>query len=199
MADQELGELPAAGALDGTVLLYIVDQDGNSRRVTLAELKTFVNTDPTIVPSSEPWRGARVRRSSNVTGITWPYIVSWNSEVEDTHGFWSAGAPTRLTVPAGVTRVRLRANVEIEGSANTGSMFLSILKNGAAFNGQGAIGNRNSSTGFSSNVLHCHSWSDQCTNGDYYEVRINVNTLTGVDEVVAGTLTWFELEVVEHS
>lgn len=199
MADQELGDLPAAGALDGTVLLYIVDQDGNSRRVTLAELKTFVNTDPTIVPSSEPWRGARVRRSSNVTGITWPYIVSWNSEVEDTHGFWSAGAPTRLTVPAGVTRVRLRANVEIEAGALAGGTFVSILKNGAAFNGQGALGLRQSASGFTANGGHVHTWSDPCVAGDYYELRINNTGMSGIDEVVSSTFTWFEIEVVEHT
>jgi hypothetical protein len=34
------------------------------------------------------------------------------SVVYDTDAFWSAGDPTRLTIPAGVSKVRLEGNID---------------------------------------------------------------------------------------
>jgi hypothetical protein len=39
-------------------------------------------------------------------------VVPWNAVVYDTDAFWSAGNPTRLTVPAGVSKVRLKGNID---------------------------------------------------------------------------------------
>jgi hypothetical protein len=38
--------------------------------------------------------------------------VAWEAVVYDTDGFWTAGQPTRLTMPAAVSRVRLKAGVD---------------------------------------------------------------------------------------
>lgn len=49
-------------------------------------------------------------------------------------GIWNAATPTRLTVPVGVSRVRLTAGVLFASNA-TGRRRARILKNGLAFNG----------------------------------------------------------------
>jgi hypothetical protein len=61
-----------------------------------------------------PFRGALLRRSTDFSvGATGTYVaVSWQSAAYDSDGFWDAGQPTRLTVPAGVTKVRLVGNIE---------------------------------------------------------------------------------------
>ena len=38
--------------------------------------------------------------------------IPWDATVNDTDAFWSAGNPTRLTVPAGLSKVRLNGNID---------------------------------------------------------------------------------------
>lgn len=56
--------------------------------------------------------------------------VSWDLEDFDDQSFWDAGAPTRLTVPAGVTRVRLTAGIRWTANG-TGERRLKIRGNPA--------------------------------------------------------------------
>lgn len=196
MAEKQLSDLPAIDALSGAASLYLLDSDGNSRKVLLSDLKAFINTDPTLVPSSVPWRGARVRRSSDVTGLTFPYVIAWNEEVEDTDGFWSVGAPTRLIVPAGVTRVRLAGSARYETLSTAGSLQTYILKNGAELPGSTLSTGREGSTGLSSNAQDVVSWDEPVTTGDYFELRTHAS-MSGQDQILSGSFTWFQITVVE--
>ena len=36
--------------------------------------------------------------------------IPWDATVYDTDNFWSAGNPTRFTIPSGVSKVRLKPN-----------------------------------------------------------------------------------------
>jgi hypothetical protein len=38
--------------------------------------------------------------------------IPWDATVYDTDAFWSAGNPARLTVPAGISKVRLKGNID---------------------------------------------------------------------------------------
>ena len=192
MTNKKIPELDAVGLLGGTEQLHLVDADGNSRKVTLADLKTFINTDPTVVPSSVPWRGARVRRTSNFslssgTGT----IVPHQEASEDTDNFWSAGASTRLTIPSGVTRVILSAGVRFNSSA--GLIDLHIYKNGAEFNGMPR-------TRLDTNAvipwLSIKSCAIPVVAGDYFEVRVIRGGGSG-SEITADEGTWFAIEVIE--
>ena len=55
-----------------------------------------------------PWR-ALLRRTTNLTASTTAAYVAipWQRAVYDSDAFWSAGQPTRLTVPAGYALARL--------------------------------------------------------------------------------------------
>jgi hypothetical protein len=197
MVDKTIPDLTAVGTLGGTEQFHLVDEDGNSRKVTLEELKTYVNTNPTIVPSSEPWRGARAYRTADLSiANNTTTVVTWQAEDLDTDAIWSGGAPTRMTVPASVTKVRVTANIRWAANA-TGPRFAFFLKNGVTFRGCGmSVIGADTSTGHSQNIV---SAVIEVTAGDYFEV--------GVFQVSGGALNldgltrqehnWFQLEVVE--
>lgn len=188
---KNLESLTAVGAMDGTELLYIVDTDGNSRKITAADLKTFINTDPSIVPSSEPFRGALVKRTGTQSiSANTETSIAWQAAEYDTDSFWSAGAATRLTVPAGVTKVRLAANVSDNGTNKESYAY--IFKNGAAFLGgpdHGSVGG-----GFN-NRKNLHSAVVNVSTGDYFELRVYYTVAATVP--AAYTNLWMSIEAVE--
>ncbi len=55
-------------------------------------------------------------------------LIAWDSATWDTGSFWSAGSPTVLTIPTGVTKVAIRAGLEAIGTS-TGSFSLYVKKN----------------------------------------------------------------------
>ena len=135
-----------------------------------------------------PFKGALVRRASTLSITTTPTSVPFTDATYDTDAFWSGSAPTRLTVPAGVTKVRLWARLRwTGGSANHGAR---IYKNGAAFVGQGdfkaASGYTDADYSFGSAVV-------AVTAGDYFELQPYASaTRTG-----AANELQFAIEVVE--
>ena len=201
MADKDLTALSSVGALGGTELFYVVDADGNSRKLTLADLKTFINTDPTVVPSSQPWRGCRAYRTSNTTGVTTGSAISWNASTLDTDSIWSSGAASRLTVPSGVTKVRLFWSVAYEALLTAGSVFARPQKNGAAFGTTEHYGSdigRQGTTGFNDNTSHGFSGVLSVVGGDYFEL-LAIFSMTGQDQIISERRTWFEMEIIEAS
>jgi len=135
-----------------------------------------------------PFKGALVRRASTLSITTTPTSVPFTDATYDTDGFWSGAAPTRLTVPAGITKVRLWARLRwTGGSANHGAR---IYKNGAAFAGQGdfkaASGYTDADYSFGSTVV-------AVATGDYFELQpyASATRTGGANEVQ------FAIEVVE--
>lgn len=193
---KEISGVPLASALTGAEEILIV-QGGNSRRVSLATLAQWVKVAESIVPASVPWRGAKVRLSTDVTGVTFPHIIGWATEIEDTDGFWTVGTPTRFTIPAGISKVRLECCVSVESLGVVGTLYVSINKNGAGFLGNHAPTSRQGSTGFTTNAWASWTWDENVVAGDYFEVRLNVSGLAGVDVVLNTNQTFFALTVVE--
>ncbi len=128
-----------------------------------------------------PFKGALVRRASTLSITTTPTSVPFTDATYDTDAFWSGSAPTRLTVPAGVTKVRLWARLRwTGGSANHGAR---IYKNGAAFVGQGDF---KAASGYTDADYSFGS-------GDYFELQPYASaTRTG-----AANELQFAIEVVE--
>lgn len=62
--------------------------------------------------------------------------ASWTAVSEDTDGFYSTSAPTRLSVPAGIDRVVLRAQIQWDTST-TGIRNIGMYKDGGFFAGRG--------------------------------------------------------------
>ena len=99
-----------------------------------------------------PFKGALVRRTSDLTSVSPPIHVSWQAATYDTDGFWDAGNPTRLTVPAGITKIRLMGAVALQASLTAGGVFLGFEKNGAGdIPGAAAATFRQGSAGYNNN------------------------------------------------
>lgn len=198
MANKQISELTAVGGMDGTELFHLIDASGNSRKVTLDELKTFVNTDPSIVPSSAPYRGARAYRTANLNisnGVS--TAISWMSDAapdgRDTDGIWNIGSPNRLVVPTGVTKVRLAANLSWANNS-TGFRSTWMMKNGATFHGRPLdvrVGNSTTSLNIATAVI-------DVTSGDYFELWVYQNS--GSTLALSATQDmWFAMDIVEAS
>jgi hypothetical protein len=192
-------ELPAIGGLDGSELLYIVDSDGNSTKIDLATLAQWIITEESIIPDNRPWRGARVARTSTLTGLASGTAIPWQTADIDTDSIFSLGAPTRLTVPNGVTKVRLFTSLQYEDLLTAGTVAITFRKNGASFTGtdrRGQVTVRSGTTGNNANIVCGFSGALSVAGGDYFEV-LSFISMSNQDELQATSQTWFEMEIIE--
>lgn len=112
---------------------------------------------------------------------------------DDTSGFFSAAANTRLTIPGNLrgARVKLHAQVTLAGDATANDVAVQITKNGAAING-GALWAQIFSYGATANL---ETAVLTVAAGDYFEIQVSMNLPRGV---TGGTpQAWFAIEVVE--
>jgi len=183
--------------ITGTELIYGV-QGGNSTAFTINEIAAALVGIVEAQTYDAPWRGATVELTSDATGLTFPVTVSWDGTRRDTDGFWSPGSPTRLTPPAGVTKVRLSASVALESGSTYDGFSINIRKNGSTQDGTGFdnIRYNGSVDNFSNNVATLSSDVVDVTEGDYFELRLNTAD-TRYSEIQAVAWTWFTIEVVE--
>ena len=191
MANKQIHELNPIAGMDGTELFLVVDASGNSRKLTMAELKT-------IVPSNLPYRGARVRRTANLNiANSTSVAVSWQSdaapEARDTDGIWNIGSPTRLVVPTGVTKVRLQANITWANS-NTAGRYTWMTKNGEVFDGRGL----DTKAAYGSSATNLWSAVIDVVGGDYFELWVFQDS-GGTLALLAANSTWFAMDIIELS
>jgi len=98
------------------------------------------------------------------------------------------GDPTRLTVPTGVSKVRLKGNIDWTFG---GHWHVWIHKNGALF-----FGAAKESDEGDAGVQSIGSAVVDVTPGDYFEL-VARQTSASPKNVAADELTWFAIEVVE--
>jgi len=145
------------------------------------------------VAPARGFRGAMVYRTTDeALAAATPEILTWEASDYD-FGAWSdigGGNPSRLTVPAGVSRVRVTANALFATAAD--EAVLTIFKNGAAVRGGGRADN--DTTGVES--LNVQSAVLSVTPGDYFEVQV---TSVTARNITAGLDTFFAIEAVSAS
>ena len=117
--------------------------------------------------------------------------VPWDAEEYDIGG-WHDNATnnTRLTVPSGVSRVLLQANIVTDNAG--GRMTCFCYKNGSSFVGSPI---RYLEIGSSSEDFNIQSAEVEVTSGDYFEVMLNVNSTTR--DVLFNNSTWFFIRAIE--
>jgi hypothetical protein len=137
------------------------------------------------------FRGAMVKLAADepVADST-DVAIPWDSIVYDTDSFWSAANPTRFTIPTGVTKVRLKANINWT-FGGTGYRHFWMHKNSGPFFGMG----RESDEG-DAGVQSIGSAVVDVTAGDYFEL-IARQTSGATKNVAADELSWFAIELVE--
>jgi hypothetical protein len=181
MADKEASALTAGAALDGTEVV-VVKQGSNSRKVTTEQI------------ANAGFRGALVKKAADLTGQNMTSItaITWDTEVYDI-GDWheSVTNPSYLTVPAGVSKVRLQGQVKL-GSI-TADMWtrLVIHKNGAIFDGHAEV---TVESGVTSPAINIVSPVYDVSEGDDFQLKLTLETDTSVD--IEADSSWFAIEKV---
>ena len=111
---------------------------------------------------------------------------------EDVGTMWDVSQPTRLVVPAGYTKARVSAGVSWAANA-TGSRKVTLLKNGAAFDGAPSHqSNANAVSGETTDQSIVSGIVAVAAN-DYFEVQLRHTAGASLDTVAQ--LLWAGLEV----
>lgn len=136
-----------------------------------------------------------VRRTTDGTvDSTATKICTWQSTARDDYGGWSAGAPTLVTIPSGVTRARLSCMASFATPTGTFGFDMHFLLNGALASSNGVPRTivEPVSGGFSSTRQSMSSAWINATPGDDWELEI---TATGSPSWGFLTTTWMAVEV----
>lgn len=198
MTDKTYPQLDAFDGLTGAEICAL-HQDGRLVRLTLTELAQWIKTAESIVPASEPFEGVLLERTTDLANISFPVFVPWQAADYDTMGFWSGAAPTRITVPPGVSKGRIVAAVKFNSSGGAGSLFTSINKNGAGMKFNFDKNIREGTSGYGNNATWTFSAVISVQPGDYFELRVNKAGMAAVDTIEHNSSTFFAFEVVEKS
>lgn len=169
-------------------------QTESDTSVDIDEAQTWFAIEAVEVVNSAIGRGALVKKAAdqNAANYTTLAAIAWDGEEYDDLAIHdNVTNNSRLTVPAGVSRVRLWASVTLANVATGSDTSLQIRKNGAAFIGRGATTQEITGTGAAMTTETCIV---AVTPGDYFEAWLSVAVDTSVDVVAAGS--GFAMEVV---
>lgn len=164
------------------------------------ETSNFTYFEMTAVEAAAPnadVRGALVKRTTDQSIPNNSFTaVAWDGETYDTDSIHdTATNNSRLTVPAGVTKIRLTSNITFDFNAN-GTRQAEILKNGSAINADGGarvhIGNQGTLPSF----LNLDTAVLDVTPGDYFEIQVWQNS-GGALGLASASETWFAMQIVE--
>ena len=138
-------------------------------------------------------RGALVNLATSQSIPNRTYTkIAFDNVVYDTDGFFSSNQPTRLTVPSGISKIKVLANIEW-GINSNGYREIKIRKNNVPEN-HGLPEDRRqamnrSNVNLSSSVI-------QVTQGDYFEILVYQDS-GGALDIHGNYPTWFSIEVIE--
>lgn len=183
----DLADVDDTGAVEGDVLTR--QADGSYALETPVAGSGGGSSENWAVP----WRGATVTMSAQDLDLSSGTILSWDSQVNDTDNFWDGAAPTVFSIPAGVTKVRLKARIDLgSGALNSATPYMEFRKNGSTFfvgNGTVAHGQ-----GYNNQMTSLISGVIDVVEGDTLDVNAQFS-----DSVVPvlNPGTYFQIEVVE--
>lgn len=162
---------------------------------------SMLTDERTWAISSRAHRGAKVYLSSNQSiAAGGPDIIDFDSEDYDTDGIHEGVTnPSRLTVPSGVTKIKLSCGIYWGDNTETSRYRIAnFMKNTGAMTGNGASPDYQV-TVISSQIVHqrINSSVIEVTAGDYFEVRVE-HTATSAINVNGGSgNSWFAMEIIE--
>lgn len=141
---------------------------------------------------------AQVFLTENIASMTLPGMVTWQSAKYDTAGIWDAANPTRLTVPAGASLVRVFARLRRANLTSSSSNFIHIRKNGLDVQGSTPFTIRTpSSVPTTRRHYQVRTGVLAVTPGDYFELYLNTSqALSTLNGQIIAEGTSMELEVI---
>lgn len=194
MPNYEVQNVPGGelASLTGSEEMTIVDDTGVSRFVRPSTLKTFINTNPTVVPSGNPRSHMRLSKAGpqSITGGVLT-ALTWAQADVDTDSLFTIGTPTRLLAKSGATLVQINVNLELSNPSNN-RVEVQVHKNGAAFPGMASLRVTSNSAPTYVNISTGVVGHQP---GDYFEVLVN----PGVNlDVVNSNNTWAAIQTIEE-
>lgn len=146
-----------------------------------------------IVGGGNIGRGALVRKTGtqSITTAT-TTALTWATATFDDATVWSIVTPSRLTVPAGFSRVMIMAGVLWSPNVS-GYRQLDIRKNGALFGGSpgSTVQAITTADNMAQNVV---SWC-AATPGDYFEAYVYQNSGASLG-IGSDSNSWFSIELL---
>lgn len=187
MSNKEIGtvrtEQPAYTPAGTDFIL--LESGGNSRVATIDELSVLLSGSTTTQGLTDSKQGARVHKNnSGAAQVAGP--IQFVAADFDTNNFFAGGSPSRLTVPAGVTKVKLTGLVTHTGTGSTNSKFVHFNSVGTELDTSGLPRGVTGTSNLVSGVI-------SVTPGDYFEFESDTTSVATSPE-----FTWFEIEVVEQ-
>jgi hypothetical protein len=193
----------------------LTDTSGSSTSIGISSLNNYFNqslevpgfaTGATFYAGSTPsfvhpksYSALAYRSTAQSIPDSTPTALIFEAASYNDCTMWSAGSPTRLTVPAGVTRVRLTGNSRLS-SINVDDKLVRtfIYKNGAA----GYVGIPYASVGTNAGTyaypLNIASPIITVAAGDYFELMIEQNTGGAINtNTDVNYANWMSLEIIE--
>lgn len=170
MADTTVTNETAATTPTGAELVRIV-QGGSSKKTTLAV-------------AGHQFRGARARMSSDDTAQNYTTAADVPMDVADfdTDGFWSAGSPARLTIPAGkgITHVVVTAQLQYSSSTADTWKVVAIRHRDSANTVLTQSGLRNVEMGFTGGTICVSTGPLAVSDGDYFALLLQEESDTSI-------------------
>lgn len=124
--------------------------------------------------------------------------IIWSNVLRDALGLWDPANPTRLTVPPGVSKVRVSGNIRFSPTTIVGKFHFTLFKNGALFIGTPflEIGTAGFSIYPAGNIT---SPELIVSPGDYFEFVVLQQTGgTFQTENDIPVVNWFSMEILQY-
>lgn len=139
--------------------------------------------------------GAMVRKAADQTGANFTAIAAllWDEEVYADAAWHDPLVGSRLTVPAGVDRVRVGCTVSTNNVTSSVGQFLSVGKNGSAsYDGFVVCNATSGPAAVGSPRMSIASGPIPVDAGDYFEAYLLVSADASIDIVAAQSNFWIE-------
>lgn len=136
--------------------------------------------------------------SQAISNNTWT-VVNFGAANYDPLTLWNSSS--RLTVPAGVKKVRLSGNMEM-AAVTSGTAFMTIIKNGVSFLSDSYVGQPHIGGGNNTalNGFNCSSAVLSVSAGDYFEMQCFQSSGSSKDIAQTNTknqkATWLCMEIL---
>lgn len=185
-----VGTYSATNTLTRTTVMRSSNSDGP---VTFAAGNKRVHLIASALTLS--WQGVWVTKGADQTAANYTSAtaIAWDSKSHDTGTFWSSGANTLLTMPAGpAVYARARCQVAINNITSGDVVTLDIQKNSSS--SYAGYGISKTSNAITNPIVQVETSPQLCVAGDTFRARLQVSSDTSID--ITAAQSYFSLEIL---